>query len=106
MKSLRAAILAVCCVAPALRAQTFTLPAEIVTASRTPQPAEQAAFSVTVLARRIAAESGRPPGRVDGGSLDEAQAEASASSTNGEVRSIVIGEWLVSGAAVWREPSE
>ncbi len=48
MKSFRTAILAASCAALALRAQTVTLPAEIVTASRTPQPAEQAAYSVTV----------------------------------------------------------
>ncbi|MEY2880921.1 MAG: Colicin receptor precursor [Verrucomicrobiota bacterium] len=43
------AILAPAILAPALRAQISTLPTEVVTATRTPQPAEQIAFSVATL---------------------------------------------------------
>jgi hypothetical protein len=48
VKKTCAAILAVGCIATALRAQTVTLPASVVTASRFSQPAEQAAYSVAV----------------------------------------------------------
>ena len=64
MKSFRAALVAASCAAIALRAQTVTLPAEVVTASRAPQPAEQAAFSVTVF--DAAALRAAPAATLDG----------------------------------------
>jgi outer membrane receptor protein involved in Fe transport len=45
----RPLVLLLCVAATALPAQTITLPAEIVTATRTPQPPEQVAFSVKTL---------------------------------------------------------